>query len=318
MRAAFGQSVCPDCLWFTWHKADGVFSPLSYAQSLRFLREAAVASGLTSGMLQAQSLTLHSLKVCLLSTMLVLNIDRASRCAQGHHRGSAAELYSRDDVWSALQAQEVVLSKLQAGWLPLTPMGRGGQSPIQQLPLLTVREEKPHAVLSEAFPLLPDFSAADLGPPSCSAADEAALLGPKADSGATAPQLDVLQSQAKLPAQDFDSSSSDGESVDVESLGRAEEVVFLQAKSGVCHFASPTTAGTGSRHAELWAKTCVWHVVARAHGSSVFAGGRPPLQTQSVSVASQQVRIALSLPLHFRAGNVTAAHRSAASPSHFC
>ena len=254
MRAAFGQAVCPDCLWFTWHKAEDAFSPLSYAQSLRFFREAAVASGLTSGMLQAQSLTLHSLKVCMLSTMLVLNIDRASRCAQGHHRGSAAELYSRDDVWSALQAQEVVLSKLQAGWLPLTPMGRGGQSPIQQLPLLPVREVKPHAVLSDVFPLLPDFSAADLGPASCSAEDEDSSVVSTAEAAATAPQLDLLQSQAKLPAQDFDSSSSDGDSVDVESLGCAEEAVFLQAKSGVCHFASPASAGTGSRHTELWLK----------------------------------------------------------------
>ena len=254
MRAAFGQAVCPDCLWFTWHKADAAFSPLSYAQSLRFLREAAVASGLTSGMLQAQSLTLHSLKVCVLSTMLVLNVDRASRCAQGHHRGSAAELYSRGDVWSALQAQEVVLSKLQAGWLPLTPMGRGGQSPIQQLPLLTVREVKPHATLSDVFPLLPDFSVADLGPDSCSAADEEGSVGSKAEADATAPQLDLLQSQAKLPAQDFDSSSSDGDSLDVESLGCAEEAFFLQAKSGVCHFASPASAGTGLRHTELWLK----------------------------------------------------------------
>ncbi|CAE7265839.1 unnamed protein product, partial [Symbiodinium necroappetens] len=184
MRAAFGQAVCPDCLWFTWKKADGAFAPLSYAQSLRFLREAA-----------------------------------------GHHRGSAAELYSKDDVWSALQAQDVVLAKLQ---------------------------EKPFAVLSALFPLLPDFSAAELVPTLDSAELGKSDAGSEAADPTAAPQLHLLQSQAKLPAQDFDSSSSDGESVDVESLGCAEEVVF--AKSGVCHFASPATAGTGSRHAELWLK----------------------------------------------------------------
>ena len=195
-----------------------------------------MASGLTSGIVQAQSLTLHSLKACLLSAMLVLNIDRASRCAQGHHRGSAAELYSRDDVWSALQAQDVVLAKLQAGRLPLTPMARGGQSPLQQLPLLTVSDVKPFAILSELFPLLPDFSAAELVPTSDSAALGQSNGGSEAANSTAAPQLHLLQSQAKLPARDFDSSSSDGESVDVESLGCAEEAVFLQAKSGVCHF----------------------------------------------------------------------------------
>ena len=134
MRVAFGDTVCPDCLWFTWDSQEATFSPLTYAQSLRFLREAAVASGLTSGTLQAQALTLHSMKVCLLSAMLVLKLSRAVRCAQGHHRGSSAELCSRDDVWEALEGQDRVLERIHAGWLPLTPMARGGQSPIQQLP----------------------------------------------------------------------------------------------------------------------------------------------------------------------------------------
>ena len=98
MKAVFGDAVCPDCLWFSWDNLAESFSPLSYAQSLRFLREAAVASGLTSGTLQAQALTLHSMKVCLLSAMLALKLSRTSRCSQGHHRGPSAELYSRDDV----------------------------------------------------------------------------------------------------------------------------------------------------------------------------------------------------------------------------
>ncbi|CAE7781180.1 unnamed protein product, partial [Symbiodinium necroappetens] len=183
-------------------------------------------------------------------------------------------------------AQDVVLAKLQAGWLPLTPMARGGQSPIQQLPLLTVSEEKPFAVLSALFPLLPDFSAAEVVPTLDSAELGKSDAVSEAADPTAAPQLHLLQSQAKLPAQDFDSSSSDGESVDVESLGCAEEVVFLQAKSGVCHFASPATAGTGSRHAELWLKPACGML-------------SPELM----------VRVAPSLPVYLRAGNVTAAHR---------
>ena len=129
------------------------------------MREAAVSSGLTSGTLQAQALTLHSMRVCLLSAMLVLKLSRAVRCAQGHHRGSSAELYSRDDVWEALEGQDRVLEQIHAGWLPLTPMARGGQSPIQQLPLLQPQACKPFAQPAACFPLLPDFSASASSPP---------------------------------------------------------------------------------------------------------------------------------------------------------
>ena len=38
MRVAFGDTACPDCLWFTWGHQEATFSPLSYAQSLSCVR----------------------------------------------------------------------------------------------------------------------------------------------------------------------------------------------------------------------------------------------------------------------------------------
>ena len=249
MRKVYGEAVCPDCLWFSWDNQSESFFPLSYAQSLRFLREAAVESGLTAGTLQAQALTLHSMKVCLLSAMLVLKLSRTSRCAQGHHRGSSAELYSRDDVWEALDAQSQVLSQLHAGWLPLTPIARGGQLPIQQLPLLQCDTTKPLAAAASCFPLLPDVSSFLPG--------SAVACGVPEELGEVQAQSDPMPPQPELQGQSFDSSSSEGEPADLESLGCAEEVLFLRAKSGIIHVAAPASSGMGVQHGSLWLKpTC--------------------------------------------------------------
>ena len=213
--------------------------------------KAAVESGLTTGTLQAQALTLHSMKVCLLSAMLVLKLSRTSRCAQGHHRGSSAELYSRDDVWEALDGQSQVLSQLHAGWLPLTPIARGGQLPIQQLPLLQCDATKPLAAAATCFPLLPDFSSASPGPMVASGVSSGAWSG----SGPVGPRRRLSPSLRDtvliLPP-------SDGEPADLESLGCAEEVLFLRAnKSGIVHVAAPASPGMGVQHGSLWLKpTC--------------------------------------------------------------
>ncbi|CAE7578370.1 unnamed protein product [Symbiodinium sp. CCMP2592] len=198
MRAAFGELVCPDCLWFSWDSQSATFAPLSYAQCLRFLRESAVAAGLSEGVLEAPNCT-----------------------------------------------ADVVLAKVQAGWLPLTPLARGGQVPIQQ----ALRGVQPCASLASCFPLLPDFSAAH--------DPEAAAVTMMASQVAAADTLsEPTQAPSQTPAavQDFDSSSSDGEPADVESLGDAEEVCFLRAKSGIIHIASPAPSGTGVSCGSLWLK----------------------------------------------------------------
>ena len=41
-------------------------------------------------------------------------------------------MYSRDGVSGALQLQESIISSVQKGWRPHTPLGRGGQIPIPE------------------------------------------------------------------------------------------------------------------------------------------------------------------------------------------
>ena len=56
------------------------------------------------------------------------------RLLQGHHADplKATRLYSRDDVNGALHLQWQLIVKIQSGWRPFTPQGRGGQRPIPE------------------------------------------------------------------------------------------------------------------------------------------------------------------------------------------
>ena len=56
------------------------------------------------------------------------------RLLQGHHADplKATRLYSRDDVNGALHLQWQLIVKIQSGWRPFTPQGRGGQHPIPE------------------------------------------------------------------------------------------------------------------------------------------------------------------------------------------
>ena len=56
------------------------------------------------------------------------------RRLQGKHKDplQSTRLYSRDDVSGALQLQEAIIESVQKGWRPHTPLGRGGQIPIQE------------------------------------------------------------------------------------------------------------------------------------------------------------------------------------------
>ena len=155
---------------------------------------------------------------------------------RGTAEASSAELYSRDDVWEALEGQDRVLEQIHAGWLPLTPMARGGQSPIQQLPLLQPQACKPFAQPAACFPLLPDFGASASSPP-------AQQVQPVLPVQAT-PDLELVPLHTLAP----------GEPADVASLGDAEEVFFLRAKSGIIHVAAPSELCVGVQHLSLWMK----------------------------------------------------------------
>ena len=73
LRAEHDASCVPDCVWFHFCEKTGAFAPLTYAQSLRILREFALKAG--SGAEESQlSLTLHSLK------KLASSLDASKRC----------------------------------------------------------------------------------------------------------------------------------------------------------------------------------------------------------------------------------------------
>ena len=80
--------------------------------------------------------TVHSMKCSLLSYMLeVPSILCPDKDAQGHHRGSSRELYSRDDVLGALRAQQQLRAAVLAGLRPRLPQHRGAQLPMQPIPV---------------------------------------------------------------------------------------------------------------------------------------------------------------------------------------
>ena len=104
-------------------------SPLSYAGALRALRWAAQTpwSTPTLSSLEAQGLTLHSLKVTFLSAAAQLRLPRQDRQMQGHHIGGSVQLYSRDDTVDAIWLQMQICKEVKQGWRPSRPLQRGGQ-----------------------------------------------------------------------------------------------------------------------------------------------------------------------------------------------
>ena len=63
-----------------------------------------------------------------------LRLDPESRRPQGHHKDplQSTRLYSRDDVNGSIYVQEAIVQQVQTGWQPHTPLGRGGQLPLQE------------------------------------------------------------------------------------------------------------------------------------------------------------------------------------------
>ena len=124
-------------------------APMSYASGLRWLRYYLRCPWLEDPpAIPVSNYTVHSLKCTFLSFMLeVPEIQGADKDAQGHHRGSSRELYSRDDVLGALRAQTQLRAAVLAGFRPRTPQHRGAQLPMQPIPfeLEAFRKDIPDA-----------------------------------------------------------------------------------------------------------------------------------------------------------------------------
>ena len=112
-----GQDECP--------------GPMTYPEALHhcryFLslpwRKSPIDTAIT-----AQHYTVHGLKSTLLSFANQLQLAPELRRLQGKHKDplQSTRLYSRDDVNGTLQLQEAIITAVQKGWRPHTPLGRGG------------------------------------------------------------------------------------------------------------------------------------------------------------------------------------------------
>ena len=112
-------------------------SPMTYPEALHYCRyflslpwrKSPINTAMT-----AQHYTVHGLKSTLLSFANQLQLAPELRRLQGKHKDplQSTRLYSRDDVNGALQLQEAIIAAVQKGWHPHTPLGRGGQIPIQE------------------------------------------------------------------------------------------------------------------------------------------------------------------------------------------
>ena len=109
--------------------------PMSYAEGLYFLRKNLCLpwkrNPLSIGV-APNYYTIHGLKSTLISWATQLDLSDEHKRLQGKHqaRNSSTRLYSRDDVHGTIKLQKDIVSAVQGGWRPVTPLSRGGQQPL--------------------------------------------------------------------------------------------------------------------------------------------------------------------------------------------
>ena len=166
----------------------------------------------------AHNLTLHSLKVTLLSAAAQLRLPAQARQLQGHHLGGSVQLYSRDDTVDALWLQRQISLETRQGWRPMRPLQRGGQQPA------------PEPAFSLPFTSLPDEFEIPW---------ESRLSMFQLDTS----ELDYVPLGVDMHDEDSDSdtlsSCSSSSSTSLDLTNRVtEETIFIQnGPAGCCHVA---------------------------------------------------------------------------------
>ena len=130
-------------------------TPLAYGQALASIRWAAQTPWLPTPCLtapEASNLTLHSLKVTMLSAALQLRLPEDDRRVQGHHRLNSTNLYGRDDTHQALWVRRRLSEALSKLWRPQRPMARGGQQPMAEPPFQVPADPPPAGISLAALP----------------------------------------------------------------------------------------------------------------------------------------------------------------------
>ena len=127
----YGPSFVPDHLFPNLDSSGAIVEPMSYAQTIAFLRR--YLSTIPSLRSCAPEYTLHSAKATILSWACQFNLDSESRALQGHHKPSlqsSVNLYGRDSVHAPIQLQTQIRAQIvHFGFRPSTPLHRGAQSP---------------------------------------------------------------------------------------------------------------------------------------------------------------------------------------------
>ncbi|CAE7347235.1 unnamed protein product [Symbiodinium sp. CCMP2592] len=209
--------------------------PMSYPSCLRWLRYYLQFPWMVSPPeVPVSNYTVHSMKCSLLSYMLeVPDIRGPDRDAQGHHRGSSRELYSRDDVLGALRAQTQLRSAVLADFRPRTPLHRGAQLPMAPIPFTL------EAFSKEIDPAPWGFFSFDVGVPG-------SLPWVPGQSSACAAETPAAEASTKAAEPSLpDSASEAGSESSLEpeagpaSLGPPDEV-HMVAATGVVHAACPS------------------------------------------------------------------------------
>ena len=232
---ALGDEFLLDTLFFSWHC--GEFAPLSYGQTLCRLR-ALLREFSPDDAMSCESYTLHSAKATFLAWMAELLLHKHARHRQGHHRGDCADLYARDDTWEALSAQRSVIGKVRAGWLPSTPIGRGGQVPLRSSPF---NRDLAALEVASQYPWF-QYAAPVPEPPCCSdpvvsPAINAVVDVPVAPARQDASPVIYESESDSEPTEDHVSLASPPDASAQFPPRCAEDFLWVRSGSGVAHVA---------------------------------------------------------------------------------
>ena len=180
--------------------------PISYTKASSLLRRTLCARWMGAARMnpvEAKTYTLHGLKATVLSWARQLDVRADLRGDQGHHRQGkevgAVSLYSRDDVWGALRCQSLTISSTHAGFRPLTPLGRGGQHPREEVEASPCGVFTSHIFTSDVEKFQTSSTASVLSPPLDTKAvsdDESSSGSSSSSSSPECPQRDEDEDDA--------------------------------------------------------------------------------------------------------------------------
>ena len=240
----------PDVLFFS-HDASS-FSPLSYCQTLRLCRTLLVDY---APQCDPFAYSLHSVKTSVLAALAQLDLDEPARKLQGHHRVSSMTRYGRDDVSGAVRAQVKFLNALRSGFVPVTPIGRGGQVPIpsDSLDLTPVVgacvPEHPrfsyapeHQVSSEGAAVLP-VPVKVL--PTAAGVSQGVLTA--SESVLSQPSGSAPVAAASVGASSFLEESDVEPDEDPQDWGQLDEITWVRMASGIFHLVIQKASGSEGR-----------------------------------------------------------------------